>query len=303
LRDGVDMGRAVRLLESQGVRGAAAAGPVVGPVAADWWPRVTSDAYSRRVVLLKRVLPAVGLGLLLLVAAWPRLQRLLEDVRFALPSIDRRDAWELRMINPRYAGIDRLSRPYVLTAASGRQMPDRGDLMSLDRPHGQLILHGGAKVVLTAVTGVYQSQSRLLDLFGGVTLTHENGTRFVTEAAHLDLASETGAGQDPVAGRGPSGDITAQGFRILDKGDTIVFTGRSHLLLKQLSARRAGPAPPALPAGVERAAAEIAATSAAPNSGSQSANEPRPIPKRLPAAKQGRRMPVATDSEMRRHAG
>jgi len=246
------MQRAARLIESEGV-----------PGAAGWWPRIVRDAYSRRVVLLKRVLPAVGLGLLLLVAVWPRLAPLFYDVRFALPRIDRRDAWELRMINPRYAGIDRLNRPYVLTAAAGRQMPERNDLMSLDHPHGQLVLRGGAKVALRAAAGVYQSQSRLLDLFGDVILTHENGTRFVTQAAHLDLAAETAGGQDPVTGSGPSGDITAQGFRIVDKGDTVVFTGRSHLLLKRLSASRAAPPPPALPAAVEQAAARIAADATA----------------------------------------
>jgi lipopolysaccharide export system protein LptC len=275
------MGRAARLLESRGDRGVTAASRGPSPVAARGLPSVASDTYSRRVVLLRRVLPAVGLGLLMLVAAWPRLARLLDDVRFALPLIDRRDAWELRMISPRYAGIDRLNRPYVLTAAAGRQMPERNDLMSLDRPRGQIIMHGGAKVVLTATTGVYQSQQRLLDLFGDVTLTHENGTRFETRSAHLDLAGETAGGQDPVAGQSPSGDITAQGFRILDKGDTIVFTGRSHLLLKRLSPRRAAPSPPALPAPVAEAARQIAAT----------------------AAKHERQMPVATDSGMRRDGG
>jgi len=275
------MGRAARLLESQGDRDVAAAAPAPSPVAGRRWPRVAGDTYSRRVVLLKRVLPAVGLGLLLLVAAWPRLERLLDDVRFAFPLIDRRDARELRMINPRYAGIDRLNRPYVLTAAVGRRMPERGDLMSLDRPRGQIIVHGGARVVMTATTGVYQSQPRLLDLYGDVTLTHENGTRFITRAAHLDLAAETAGGQEPVAGQGPSGDITAEGFRIVDKGDTIVFTGRSHLLLRQLSASRAAPAPPALPAPVAQAAGQIAAA----------------------AARHDRQMPGATDPGMRRYGG
>ena len=41
------------------------------------------------------------------------------------------------MVNPRYAGIDRLNRPYVVTAAVGRQMPDRNDLMSLEQPQGR----------------------------------------------------------------------------------------------------------------------------------------------------------------------
>jgi lipopolysaccharide export system protein LptC len=297
-----------RLLELQDRRGTAAAVPLPG-AAAGPQPRAVSDAYSRRVALLKRVLPAIGLGLLLLVAAWPRLGPLLDKVRFAFPLIDRRDARELRMINPRYAGIDRLNRPYVLTAATGRQMPQRDDLMSLDRPRGQIIAHGGAKVVLTAATGVYQTQSKLLDLFGAVTLTHQNGTRFITQTAHIDFPTETASGHEPVAGRGPSGDITAEGFRILEKGDTIVFTGRSHLVLTRVSASRPAPPPPALPARIDKAAGEIAAAApavlaagAVPASGTQ-----RPTDQRRPAAQSGSserldpQNPALTESGMRHH--
>jgi lipopolysaccharide export system protein LptC len=232
--------------------------PLPGQAIAHQLPRVADDAYSRRVAFLKRALPAIGVGLLLLVAGWPRLEPLLNSVRLSLPVIERRDARELRMVDPRYAGIDRLNRPYVLTAAAARQMPGQDDLMSLDRPRGELIAHGGAKIVLTAATGVYQTRSRLLDLFGDVTLTRDDGTRFVTQAAHLDLAAETANGHDPVAGRGPSGAITAQGFRILDKGDTIFFTGRSHVLLRRIVAARAAPPAPTLPAKVEETAARLA---------------------------------------------
>jgi lipopolysaccharide export system protein LptC len=222
-----------------------------------------ADRYSRRVALLKRVLPAVGLCLLLLVAAWPRLVPLWESVRLAYPMIDLREAKELRMIDPRYAGIDRLNRPYVVTAAVGRQLPDRNDLMSLDQPRAQLQLRPDAMVVVTAKTGIYQSQAQLLDLFGKVTLTHQNGTRFVTARAHVDLATNVAEGHDPVAGDGPSGNISGQGFRILDRGDTIVFTGQSHLLLRPTKPNRSAPPPPALPAQIERAAAQIAAAAAA----------------------------------------
>ncbi len=227
---------------------------------ADEWPlRLAADRHSRRIALLKRVLPAIGMALLLLVAAWPRLEPLLDTARLLFPAIDLREARELQMINPRYAGTDRLNRPYVVTAAVGHQVPDRNDLMSLDQPRGQIVVHGGAKVVLTAATGVYQAQAQLLDLSGDVVLTHQNGTRFVTQQAHIDLSADTADGHEPVSGRGPSGDVAAEGFRIQDKGDTIVFTGRSRLLLKETRPSRAAAVPPALPADVERKAAEIAA--------------------------------------------
>ena len=223
-------------------------------LAAGWSGGSAADnRHSRRVALLKRVLPAIGLGLLLLIAVWPRLAPLWERMRFA--SIDLREARELKMVDPRYAGIDRLGRPYVLTAASGRQVPDRQDLISLQAPRADMKTHSGAEIVVTAATGVYQSQTQLLDLMRDVTLTHQNGTRFVTAAARVDAAGNTAQGDAPVEGHGPSGDVKAQGFRILDKGDTILFTGKSDLRLTGAKAASVKSSPAALPHPVAVAAA------------------------------------------------
>ena len=217
----------------------------------------TADRYSRRVLFLKRMLPAVGLTLLLLVAVWPRLHPLLQQVRFGFPAIDLREARELRMVNPRYAGLDRYNRPYVITAEAGRQVPDRNDVMALEQPKAVMTVHGGASVVVTAATGIYQSQAQLLDLFDDVTLVHENGTRFVTRRAHLNLSDNTAEGHDPVEGHGPTGDISGEGFQVLSKGDTIIFTGRSDLLLKGAKASTAPAEPPGLPAEIAQSAAQI----------------------------------------------
>jgi lipopolysaccharide export system protein LptC len=217
---------------------------------------------SRLVALLRRLLPALGLGLLLLIAAWPRLTPLWERIRAGFPAIDLRDAQELRMMNPRYAGLDRHGRPFVVTAAIGRQVPKHQDLMSLQMPRAELKTNNGARIVVTARTGIYQQQTQLLDLFGEVVLVHQNGTRFVTDRARINGAGETAEGNDPVAGQGPSGRITAQGFRIFDKGDTIVFTGRSDALLRAAPHSATASAPAALPAPVAQAAAQVAAAAA-----------------------------------------
>jgi lipopolysaccharide export system protein LptC len=245
------------------------------------WRRARVDRYSRRVALLKRVLPALGLALLLLVAAWPRLAPLLESVRRGFAAIDLREARELKMTNPRYGGVDRENRPYVVTAAVGHQIPNQNDLMSLDRPRAEIKLRPGATVVLTSATALYQSQAQLLDLFGDVDLTHENGTRFLTRRAHADLGDNSADGHEPVAGHGPWGDITAQGFRIRDKGDTIFFTGSSYLVLNGPRPSKPGRLPPSLPEAVEQTAAAVeAAAVAAP----VVASPPPPAAKPAPAS-------------------
>lgn len=229
-------------------------------LSAAWAVSGSDDRHSRRVALLKRLLPATGLFLLLLITLWPRLAPLWDRMRLTMPAIDLREARELRMMNPRYAGLDRQGRPYVVTAAVGHQVPDRQDLMSLEQPRADMKTHTGADVVLTAATGVYQSQAQLLDLFGDVNMTHQNGTRFVTDTARINVQNSSAEGSDAVEGHGPSGDIKAAGFKILDKGDTIIFTGKSDLLLRgsHTTATKAA-APPTLPAPVAAVANEMAA--------------------------------------------
>lgn len=282
--------------------GAAARAPRLDqtkPPASLWlpaaWPAAAPDSrHSRRVALLKRILPAIGFALLLLIALWPELAPLWNRMRLAFPAIDLREARELRMIAPRYAGIDRLGRPFVVTAKVGVQVPDRQDLMSLQGPRADIKSRHGDDVVITAATGVYQSQAQLLDLFGEVTLTHQNGTRLVTNSARIDVANNTAEGSEAVEGHGPSGDVTAAGFRILDRGDTIVFTGKSDLLVRETKPGTQKSAPPVLPAAVVTAAAHAAAeakpvlTAAPgprPRAARHAASHPAPAHAKPPAAK------------------
>jgi len=224
---------------------------------AEWLARLPGNRYSRRVALLKMALPAIGVSLLLLVVVWPRVAPLFDRLRFA--AIDLREARELRMINPRYAGTDREGHPFVITAAIGRQVPQRDDVMSLDQPVANVQSHSGAKIVITADSGVYQTQSQFLDMFGNVTVNHENGSKFVTTSARLDAANDAAEGHAAVEGHGPQGDVSGQGFQILDKGDIVIFSGQSNLLLNSSKEQAPASAPAAVPVPIAQAAAQIEA--------------------------------------------
>jgi len=261
-----------------------------------WAGAPASNPYSRRVARLKLILPAIGAALLLTVAAWPRLAPLFDRLRFAWPAIDLREARELRMLNPRYIGTDRQNHPFLVTAATGRQVPDRQDLMALEKPQADLQTRGGAKIVLNGDSGVYQGQPQLLDLFRNVTLVHQNGTHFLTQSAHLDLSVNSGSGHEPIEGHGPSGDVWGQGFEITDKGDTIVFTGDSRLIASSTKpAAVATAAPAALPDAVIATAARAAATvkpiaargpeKPSPAVAHRGVARPTPVSKRTPPAK------------------
>jgi len=185
--------------------------------------------YSRFVYLTKIALPAAAVALLLLVAVWPRLQAAFEVVRFALPRLDLTEARDLHMVKARFTGIDRQNRPFVITAEIARQQPKLDGLVTLERPKGDLTTTGGNWLELSADTGLYQTQPQLLDLFGNVALFQDKGNEFHSSSAHINMDVGTAEGDDPVTGQGPFGNVAAQGFRILDRGDTIFFTGHTTL--------------------------------------------------------------------------
>lgn len=189
------------------------------------------ERYSRMVARLKIVLPASALALLLLIAAWPRIQSAVERIKLHMPRLDLSEARNLRMVNLRYAGIDRHDRPFTVTSDVARQRPNADDTVELENPKADMTTQSGTWIAVTATAGVYKPQAQLLDLAGNVELFQDKGNEFVTEKAHVDMGRGTAEGNEPVEGHGPFGTVTAEGFRIGEHGDVINFTGKTHLVL------------------------------------------------------------------------
>lgn len=197
--------------------------------------------YSRFVGIAKRILPATALALILLVAVWPRIEGAVDRARFArLPKIDVSQARQVRMVDPRYTGVDRDNRPFVVTADVATQMPKADDAISLYSPKADLSTAGGSWDRLTAYVGLYQPQVQQLDLFGNVELQNK-GDALRSDSVTINMAQGTAVSHDPVEGNGTFGHVTAQGLRVLDRGQTIIFTGHATLDLNARTTAKATP--------------------------------------------------------------
>lgn len=202
---------------------------IASPVAASLPQRV--DRYSRFVATAKRLLPLLAVALLLLVAAWPRVELGFQSLT-ALPKLDPREAHDLRMLNPHYTGVDRQNRPFVLTADTARQVSaDINDLIGLDGPKADITAGNGSWVELSSFTGTYKPAAQSLDLFGSVALFMDRGDEFHTDSATIDFGRNTAQGSERVIGQGPFGSVIADGFRVVDGGETIFFTGHTDLTI------------------------------------------------------------------------
>jgi len=215
-----------------------------GPSAAEGFGRETTlgrrrratrsiRRYSRFVTWMRRMLPAIAIGLLLLLVAWPRLQTAMDRLKARLPRLDMSQAGDLRMVNLRYTGYDKHGQPVTITAESARQRPGgTDDVVELQAPKADLSTQGGSWTAVTAETGMYQPSEQQLDLFGKVELFQDKGNSFRTDSAHVDIAKGTAEGNDAVEGNGPFGSLRAEGFRIEERGDVIHFLGKSSLVIE-----------------------------------------------------------------------
>jgi len=64
-----------------------------------------------------------------------------------------------------------------------------------------------------------------------VNLFHDRGYELRTAAADIFIKQGIARGNKPVLGHGPLGTIRSTGFRILDSGRRVLFTGKSRLIL------------------------------------------------------------------------
>lgn len=181
-------------------------------------------AYSFFVRFMKVVLPLLAFGLIALLAAWPRIQGVEQ-------SAQRRDSGELEMMRALYVGTDSQNRPFSVTADRAVQSTSEPGVLDLVRPQAELTLQDGTWVALKADRGRYNDQTGKLLLLGNANLFHDRGYEFKTDEAHVDVNAGNAWGDLPVTGQGPFGELFAQGFRLFDSGQTIVFTGHARLNL------------------------------------------------------------------------
>ena len=190
-----------------------------------------AKSYSRFVQLMKLLLPATAALLVILILVWPYLRT--EDLRFRLSyaAVTANNSEDPSMVNPRYLGIDKENRAFSITADLARNLADKSTVVELEMPKADITLDDGTWLVLTAQNGVFTQLKKTLSLEGAVNLFHDSGYEFQTSKANIDLEKGLAKGDKAIRGQGPFGEMHGDGFRLIDKGKTIVFTGKSKLVI------------------------------------------------------------------------
>ncbi len=199
--------------------------------------RLDAARRSRRFIRFARpvriALAAIAVLTIIAIVVWPQIQPRVDRLRVGTASLDVVATDAEGLVNARLSGNDARGRPFAITAEFVRQLEGAPSTLDLDQPRGRIVMEDGTETRIQAQAGTYDQSTSMLELTGGVVLTTGDGSRYETAAAGLDLTTGTASGTELVQGEGPFGQVTGEGFRAVDYGETIFVNGRSTLILPE----------------------------------------------------------------------
>tara|TARA_Y100000589_G_C26977127_1_gene557008 strand:+ start:169 stop:741 length:573 start_codon:yes stop_codon:yes gene_type:complete len=134
--------------------------------------------------------------------------------------------------NPLFMGLDKKKNPFKISAVKATRFNNNQDEFNLESPSGE-IETDSEKFFMKGNYGVYNSKSQILKVEGDVNLRNMNSLEFITSEAFFDFKRELLFSNESVTGKKDGSFITAEGFKILNKKNKIIFTGKSKLILNQ----------------------------------------------------------------------
>lgn len=201
--------------------------------------------YSRLVGTLKYALPLVATCLLVVLFIVPQVSAPPSKPKSAA-SID------ATMKDAIFSSRDKQNRAYQVEAPVARQDPSAPGVTNLSAPKAEIELSPGHTLKADADRASYNDKTGTLQLDGALTLKKNDGTTFTTESATVDVNGQNAEGHAPAVLQGSFGEVRGDGFKALDGGKTIIFTGKTKATIT-LGAPPPGaatpPAPPPTPSG------------------------------------------------------
>jgi lipopolysaccharide export system protein LptC len=123
--------------------------------------------------------------------------------------------------------VDEDNQPFSLVAVKADRIADQPDIVLLDQPEAEMTQTDGTWVTMRSDKGWYNQVTGILKMRGHVRVMRDDGNEFTTEEADSDIRKGTAWGDVHVVGQGPQGVINAEGFRLSDRGKTMVFLNQS----------------------------------------------------------------------------
>jgi hypothetical protein len=209
------------------------------------------DGRRRIVRLIRYGLAATALIIVLLVLLWPEIRSNQARMQISgqpaeVPGAPGSPVGGLAPVagpgrdtafNAVFDGVDRYGRPFRVTSPRAETAEAKDSTLDLAQPVADMTLSDGRRVRVTADKGLYDPNSRTVDLWGNVVFVDETGYRAETSEARVFLDDASITGPKPVVGSASFGEIDGSAFRLTDAGAKVFVHGPATMRITQTAPR------------------------------------------------------------------
>ena len=132
---------------------------------------------------------------------------------------------KVTMEQPRLSGFTKDARAYEFTADAAAQDLTKPDIVELRNIHAKVEMQDKTTMVMTAVTGIYDTKAETLRLERNIVLSSSNGYKGRLSEARIDIRKATVVSDRPVELELLQGTLNANRLEIVDSGDLVRFHG------------------------------------------------------------------------------
>lgn len=190
---------------------------------------------SKNIIFLRKFLCVSLVIMVATLLTWPHIEEFLNYTSSGESESLKKFSLHNKIHQPSMYSYDKDQRPFNINADSAEHITS--EELNLEKPFSKHLLQSGVKVEINGQKGHFHQKTKLLNYKENVKLTTSSGYEFTTSSALVDTNNKKVSGSETIVGKGPSGDIIADGFIIENGGDTIHFTGKSTLTLNSMTSK------------------------------------------------------------------
>lgn len=177
------------------------------------------EARLSRVKILRRALPAIAVGLIVICTV-----QVVLSTRSG-PSTAPVAEGAAKMLLPRFSGRTSDGRSFVITGKDGVREDGEAGRIRISEPVLILRRDNARTQRMTAASGLYDETGHTLLLTGDVRMDNGSGTRFASNEARIDTRHGTVSGQKGLRVEGAAGAVQSGSYTADDEGDRVILKG------------------------------------------------------------------------------
>ena len=193
----------------------------ISPAAAPPVRKKNRNRQRKLVRVLRTILPTVAIGVAVAIVGQGTIRAMAaKDAPAAATA-------PLRMDNPRFTGVMKDGRAFLITASSAARDPANPDQVFLKGPRLTRGYGSPAPTHVVSKDGAYEEEKGSLLLTGDVQIDNGQGYQFASQKALIDTHTGDLVGNAGIQGAGPNNSqVQADSYTVGDKGDRVIFKGR-----------------------------------------------------------------------------